>query len=203
MEGCSPPVLEAALSGPSVSQLGAGQAWLNAHPDRRPLSDPVLVEQGTSLLFPKPDPQGPRPPSSRGKISLSCACLASCDGRAGALSSQGWPWSTWVPAALRPWHTLGASQVQVSALGHRPPGQRAPVLTGLQEGPRGPRLRPGLSSSRSVTRPSIACPPVYSADSHWAAVRAGPALRCLLETAQKPGLRVGLAKFFPALAPPL
>lgn len=99
LEGCSPPVLEAALSGPSVSQLGAGQAWLSAHPDRAPLVIQCWWSRAPPFSFPKPDPQGPRPPSSRGKISLSCACLASCDGRAGAPSSQGWPWSTWVPAA--------------------------------------------------------------------------------------------------------
>lgn len=99
LEGCSPPVLEAALSGPSVSQLGAGQAWLSARPDRAPLVTQCWWSRAPPFSFPKPDPQGPRPPTSRGKISLSCACLASCDGRAGAPSSQGWPWSTWVPAA--------------------------------------------------------------------------------------------------------
>lgn len=61
LEGYSPPVLEAALSGPSVSQLGAGQAWLSARPDRTPLTSHCWRSRAPPFSFPKPGPQTPKP----------------------------------------------------------------------------------------------------------------------------------------------
>lgn len=107
---------------PSVSQLGAGQAWLSAHPGPRPLSDPVLVEQGTSLLFPQTQtPKAPRPPLFQAKSACPVPAwlpvMAGLEPRPlraglGPLGSQ----------LLRPWH-VGAASGAGLCPGPPPPGQ--------------------------------------------------------------------------------
>lgn len=74
-------------------------------------------------------------------------------------------------------HALGASQVE--SLPGPPPPQDASACAHGQEGPVAPDTALDCAPAAASTRPSIACPPVYSADSHQAAVRAGlPCAAC-------------------------
>ena len=192
--GCPPPVLGAALAPPCLS-------WEPGRPGPAPVLTAPPIRCWRSRAPPPCGPGAASPrlfPQTRPPGPQTCHLPeAKSAGRAGAPSSQGWPWSPWVLAA-RDLGTRWAHHRCRSLLRAAAPQGSERLCSWASRKVPWPQTPPWTQSfSRVITRPPITCPPVHSAVTKQLSVPALPCAACWKQP--RSPASVGLAGPLPAL----